>query len=242
MVKEAGLSTRLFYDDHELRSGLVRFLAPDTTPEAFATAAATELGDLRDGDVRRRPPRPRTGLAVAQRHGSPASRSRSSKTIRPARRPAGTRSSSSTSSCTTAATRRSTRGWASSCRSTCSAAAATRRPGTTSAAPDRPTTGAGRPRASTRSATATTGSGVAVRATADAAGGRVVEPDRDRLELGVRVRARLPGQQPAALVAAAARPGRGPPVLGAPGGERRARPRGRGGAGARVSDVPGDRP
>ena len=50
MVKEAGLSARLFYDDHELRSGLVRFLAPDTTPEAFATAAATELGDLRDGE------------------------------------------------------------------------------------------------------------------------------------------------------------------------------------------------
>ncbi len=49
MVKEAGLSARLFYDDHELRSGLVRFLAPDSTPEAFATAAATELGDLRDG-------------------------------------------------------------------------------------------------------------------------------------------------------------------------------------------------
>ncbi len=50
MVKEAGLSARLFYDDHELRSGLVRFLAPDTTPDAFARAAATELGDLRDGE------------------------------------------------------------------------------------------------------------------------------------------------------------------------------------------------
>ena len=50
MVKEPGLSSRLFYDDHELRSGLVRFLAPDTTPEAFATAAASELGDLLDGE------------------------------------------------------------------------------------------------------------------------------------------------------------------------------------------------
>ncbi len=49
MVKEAGLSKHLVYDDHELRSGLIRFLAPDTTPEAVATAAATELGDLRDG-------------------------------------------------------------------------------------------------------------------------------------------------------------------------------------------------
>ena len=75
-----------------------------------------------------------------------------------------------------------------------------------------------------------------------AGGRRMVEPDRDRLELGVRVRARLPGQQPAVLVAAAARPGRGSPVLGAPGGQRRARPRSRGGAGARVSHVPGDRP
>jgi alpha-amylase len=50
MVKEEGLAARLFYDDHERRSGLVRFLPDDTTPEAFATAAETELGDLRDGD------------------------------------------------------------------------------------------------------------------------------------------------------------------------------------------------
>jgi alpha-amylase len=49
MVKEAGLSKLLVYDDHELRSGLVRFLAPGTTPEAITSAAATELGDLRDG-------------------------------------------------------------------------------------------------------------------------------------------------------------------------------------------------
>ena len=39
----------------------------------------------------------------------------------------------------------------------------------------------------------------------------------------------------------AARPGRVSPVLRAPGGQRRARPRGRGGAGARVSHVPGSR-
>jgi hypothetical protein len=50
MVKEEGLAARLFYDDHERRSGLVRFLPNDTTPEAFAQAAETELGDLRDGD------------------------------------------------------------------------------------------------------------------------------------------------------------------------------------------------
>ena len=50
MVKEEGLAARLFYDDHERRSGLVRFLPLDTTPEAFATLAETELGDFRDGD------------------------------------------------------------------------------------------------------------------------------------------------------------------------------------------------
>jgi alpha-amylase len=49
MVKEEGLASRLYYDDHERRSGLVRFLAPNTTPEMYATAAETELGDLRDG-------------------------------------------------------------------------------------------------------------------------------------------------------------------------------------------------
>ena len=49
MVKEPGLAARLHYDDHERRSGLVRFLAPGVTPEAIATAAETELGDFRDG-------------------------------------------------------------------------------------------------------------------------------------------------------------------------------------------------
>ncbi len=52
MVKEEGLSRRLFYDDHERRSGLLRFLAPDVTPEAVAMAAAAELGDFRDGPYR----------------------------------------------------------------------------------------------------------------------------------------------------------------------------------------------
>ncbi len=44
-VKESGLAERLHYDDHERRSGLVRFLAPDTTPEAVAAGRETELGD-----------------------------------------------------------------------------------------------------------------------------------------------------------------------------------------------------
>src|SRR5262245_38493705 len=45
MVKETGLAKQLFYDPFERRSGLVRFLPLDTTPETWATAAATELGD-----------------------------------------------------------------------------------------------------------------------------------------------------------------------------------------------------
>ena len=50
MVKEEGLADRLHYDDHERRSGLVRFLAPDVAPRAIATAAEAELGDFRDGE------------------------------------------------------------------------------------------------------------------------------------------------------------------------------------------------
>jgi 4-alpha-glucanotransferase len=45
MTKEAGLSKQLFYDAFERRSGLVRFLPLDTTPDSWATARATELGD-----------------------------------------------------------------------------------------------------------------------------------------------------------------------------------------------------
>jgi alpha-amylase len=48
-VKEAGLAGRLFYDRYERRSGLVRFLSLDATPESWANAAAPELGDAVDG-------------------------------------------------------------------------------------------------------------------------------------------------------------------------------------------------
>ena len=50
MVKEAGLADRLQYDDHERRSGLVRFLAPGTTPGEVADARETELGDFCNGE------------------------------------------------------------------------------------------------------------------------------------------------------------------------------------------------
>ncbi len=48
-TKEPGLADRLAYDTYERRSGLIRFLAPDASPEAFARGDATELGDAIDG-------------------------------------------------------------------------------------------------------------------------------------------------------------------------------------------------
>ena len=48
-VKQEGLLDHLIYDDYERRSGLIRILPPETTPEAAASGAAEELGDLRDG-------------------------------------------------------------------------------------------------------------------------------------------------------------------------------------------------
>jgi 4-alpha-glucanotransferase len=47
--KESGLAERIHYDTHERRSGLVRFLAPDTAPGAYGAADETELGDFVDG-------------------------------------------------------------------------------------------------------------------------------------------------------------------------------------------------
>ena len=47
--KETGLADRIHYDSHERRSGLVRFLPADTSPDAFAAANETELGDFVDG-------------------------------------------------------------------------------------------------------------------------------------------------------------------------------------------------
>jgi 4-alpha-glucanotransferase len=48
-VKQEGLLDHLAYDAYERRSGLIRILAPDTTPEAAASGSAEEMGDLRDG-------------------------------------------------------------------------------------------------------------------------------------------------------------------------------------------------
>jgi 4-alpha-glucanotransferase len=48
-TKEPGLAQQLHYDPYERRSGLVRLLAPGTSPETWATGQATELGDAVDG-------------------------------------------------------------------------------------------------------------------------------------------------------------------------------------------------
>jgi 4-alpha-glucanotransferase len=48
-AKEKDLGGRLRLDPYERRSGLVRFLAPGTTPEAWADGEADELGDAVDG-------------------------------------------------------------------------------------------------------------------------------------------------------------------------------------------------
>jgi Alpha-amylase/alpha-mannosidase len=48
MTREPGLAARLHYDDHERRSGLVRFLAPDATPSDWADAVTPDLGDFVD--------------------------------------------------------------------------------------------------------------------------------------------------------------------------------------------------
>ncbi len=48
MTKESGLSERLRYDDHERRSGLVRFLPLDATPADWADVTVADLGDFLD--------------------------------------------------------------------------------------------------------------------------------------------------------------------------------------------------
>ncbi len=51
-VKEAGLGAYLVYDDYERRSGLVRILPSDATPESWAAGGRDELGDLATGPFR----------------------------------------------------------------------------------------------------------------------------------------------------------------------------------------------
>ncbi|MFO7533944.1 MAG: alpha-amylase/4-alpha-glucanotransferase domain-containing protein [Candidatus Limnocylindrales bacterium] len=48
-VNEPGISSRLWYDDYERRSGLVHLLPPETTAETFEQASFDELGDFVSG-------------------------------------------------------------------------------------------------------------------------------------------------------------------------------------------------
>ena len=211
MVKEEGLSRACSTTTTSAAPGSSGSSPRTSRPRRSRRPTEAELGDFRDGAVPDRPPRPGPGVAVARGHGARPAARRSSKSIRLG----GDRldpSWSSRSRSTTAATRRSRRASGSSCRSTCSAAAATRRPGTTSRGERTAHDGTGQARrASTRSATATTGSAWRSRP-ARAGRGRLVEPDRDRVQLRVRLRARLPGQRPAALVAGHPGARRVPPV------------------------------
>ena len=233
MVKEEGLSRLLFYDDHERRSALVRFLAPDVTPEAIARAEEDELGDFRDGIfridhlVQGQVSLSREGTALGQ----PLTVTKSVRLggDRPIRRwPWRSRS-------TTGATPRSRRASGSSGRSTCWAAAATRRRGTTSRASGprttAPATAAGDRGDRLRQRLGRRGD----RGPPDTARGRLVGADRDRLQLRVGLRARVPGQRPAAVVAADAGAGRVPPVRGDAVGHRRPRPDCGGGRGPGLS-------
>ena len=139
--------------------------------------------------------------ATAGSHGQPVTVEQDD----PPRSATGWRPSSSSSSSSTTAGRRADRrrGWASSCRSTCWAAAATRRPGTTSAATGSAHDGSGQADGHRRDRLRQRlGRASRSRPRPEPAGGRLVEPDRDRLQLRGRLRARLPGQRPAALVAA----------------------------------------
>ena len=49
LVKEPGLASRLIYDDYERRSGVVRFLPLDMTPDSWAAGGRGELGDVVSG-------------------------------------------------------------------------------------------------------------------------------------------------------------------------------------------------
>ena len=222
MVKEEGLAGRLHYDDHERRSGLVRFLAPDVAPGAIATAAEAELGDFRDGESQ--VDHLATGQVSLSRDGTVLGQPLLvSKTIRVA----GGRMDPELGHRAGAAPPRQ-RGHRDAPGPGARAAPAGRR---------RQSVGlVRRPRRALRARRHGRGGrrrghrlrqrlgGRRGRGQAPAAGRRVVEPHRDRVQLRIGLRARLPGQRPAALVARQARARRDPPGRGAPARGRGAGP------------------
>ena len=222
MVKEEGLADRLHYDDHERRSGLVRFLAPDVAPAAIATAAEAELGDFRDGEWQV------DHLATGQ-----VSLSRDGTALRPAvprlqDDPRRGRAHGPAAGRGAGAAPPGQRGHRD-----------TPGPGALAAPPGRRRQSVGVVRRARRAFRARRdGRGGRRRGhrlrerlgrhrgrgQAPAAGRRLVEPDRDRLQFRVGLRARLPGQYPAAVLARQDRARRDPPVRGEPASGRGAGP------------------
>ena len=135
MVKEEGLAARLLYDDHERRSGLVRFLPGRHDARGVRAAPRRrELGDLRDGDFAIDHLGPGQVSLVPRGHGRrPA---RHGEQVDPPRSAAGWRlSCSSSSRSTTAAPNRSRPRVGSSCRPAAGRRRQPARPGTTWTAP-----------------------------------------------------------------------------------------------------------
>ena len=235
MVKEEGLSRRLFYDDHERRSALVRFLdagrdargrGPRRGRRARATSATGRSGSTTSSRARSRCRARGTAL------GQPLTVTKSIRLGGDRLAPdAGRRGRGPPPR------RRADRD---PVRARVVAPPAGRR---------RQPVGLVRRRAASGSAHDGTGEaasveaigygndwvGVAVEARPTPGRGRLVGADRDRLELGVRLRARLPGQRPAAVVAADARARRVAPVRRGAVGHRRPRPDGGGGRGPGLS-------
>ena len=195
--REPGLADRLQYDGYERRSGLVHLFAPGTTREAFARAEAVELGDAHTGRVRRSSSRRgRRASRWPATSASPGGDDRPGReAVHPRRRPA------------RAAPRPRGR------RREPLRAAGPVRPGgrvgdhapRRRRQPGRVLPGRRRPqrprrprRATPRrrsSAAATRTSGLEIATSFEPAGHRLVDADRDGLELRVRLRADLPGQR-----------------------------------------------
>ena len=203
-VKEPGLAARLVYDRYERRSGLVRALGHEVSAEDWAQARATDLGDAVDGAFTLVELAP--GRLVTHRDariGDTEVGVTRTLTLGGDRR-APTLALGSSWSIATG--RRSTRGSASSGRPRCSAAAGTPPPGGRS----RGTVGPRRCRLRRGPDVDRPGQRPhrGVRDDLHRRAGRgLVGAHRDDLELRERLRAGLPGQRPAPLLAGP--PGRG---------------------------------
>ena len=206
LTKEAGpRRPALVYDPYERRSGLVRFLPPDATADDWATAGPRELGDAVDGAFEVGRTRRSAGSSCAARRrrrratGGDPRRPRRSTLGGDRRRPVADR-----------------RGRGRERRGRADRRAARARVDDHDARWRRQPGGLVRGRRRARHATtaragrggrarsprATTFIGIAIGTTVSEPADGLVGAGRDDLELGGRLRARLPGQRSAALVAA----------------------------------------